>query len=457
MRAEHARQVFARIPPMNNVRVRTAVSPLRRRFPAAATVLASVDELVAVERPEEPMHCLRPATVEATARDFVAAFPGDVLYAMKCNPEPAMLRAVRAGGVTHFDCASIGEVALVRQMFPDAAIHFMHPVKSRGAIREAWARHSVRDFVLDSAAELAKILHETTATGVAGELGLIVRLAMPKGAAVLDLSGKFGAAPALAADLLRAARPHAARLGLSFHVGSQCLEPLAWRDALALVGGVIRAAGVAVEVIDVGGGFAVPYPDVEPPPLGAYIAEIEAGVERLGLPDVRLWAEPGRALVAGGASVVVQVQHRRGDALYINDGVYGALADAGGLGFRYPVRLIRPGAPAPSGVMIGYSFFGPTCDSADAMRGPFHLPADVREGDWIEVGQLGAYGGCLRTAFNGFDRARVVEVCDGPMLHGVRAAVREPLLPCQNYHPIPDSGHGGGGVTLATLFRGKRA
>lgn len=401
---------------MSHVRVRGAVSPLRRRFPAAAAALPSIDELVAVERPEEPMHCMRPATVEATAREFVTAFPGDVLYAVKCNPEPGMLRAVCAGGVTHFDCASIGEVALVRQMFPDAAIHFMHPVKSRGAIREAWARHDVRDFVLDSAEELAKIRHEIAATGVTGEIGLIVRLAMPKGSAVLDLSGKFGAPPPLTAELLRAARPHAARLGLSFHVGSQCLEPLAWRNALALAGDVIREAGVAIEVIDVGGGFAVPYPDVEPPPLGAYLAEIEAGFERLGLPDARLWAEPGRALVAGGASVVVQVQHRRGDALYVNDGVYGALADAGTLGFRYPVRLIRLAGPAPSGTLAGYSLFGPTCDSADTMRGPFHLPDDAREGDWIEIGQLGAYGGCLRTAFNGFDRARLVEVRDGAMM-----------------------------------------
>jgi len=378
-------------------------------------MLPSVDELVAMERPEEPMHCLRPATVEATARGFVEAFPGDVLYAVKCNPEPATLRAVHAGGVAHFDCASIGEIALIRQMFPDASIHFMHPVKSRSAIREAWARHAVRDFVLDSAEELAKIMRETAATDVAGELGLIVRLAMPKGSAVLDLSGKFGAPPALAAELLRAARPHAARLGLSFHVGSQCLEPLAWRDALGLTGAVIRDAGVAIEVIDVGGGFPVPYPDVEPPPLGAYIAEIEAGFDRLGLPDAQLWAEPGRALVAGGGSIVVQVQHRRGDSLYINDGVYGALADAGALGFRYPVRLIRHAGPPPSSALVGYSFFGPTCDSADAMRGPFHLPADIADGDWIEVGQLGAYGGCLRTAFNGFDRARLVEVRDSAM------------------------------------------
>jgi ornithine decarboxylase len=399
---------------MNDLRVRTAVSPLRRRFPLSATALPSVDELVALERPEEPMHCLRPATVEETARRFVAAFPGDVLYAVKCNPEPAMLRAIAAGGVAHFDCASMTEVALVRQMFPDAAIHFMHPIKSRSAIREAWTRQGVRDFVLDSAEELAKILSETAATGVVGELGLIVRLALPKGSAVLDLSGKFGAAPALAAKLLRAARPHAARLGLSFHVGSQCLDPLAWRDALALAGAAIGEAGVAIGIIDVGGGFPVPYPDVEPPPLGAYLAEIEAGFERLRLRGARLWAEPGRALVAAGTSVVVQVQHRRGDALYVNDGIYGALADAGELGFRYPVRLIRPDGPAPSRELLGYSLFGPTCDSADAMRGPFHLPADIREGDWIEIGQLGAYGGCMRTAFNGFDRARLAEVRDVP-------------------------------------------
>jgi ornithine decarboxylase len=408
---------------MNTLRLRSAVSPLRRRFPAPAP-LPSVDELVATERPDVPMHCLRPATVESNTRAFVEAFPGHVLYAVKCNPEPGMLRSVHAGGVAHYDCASIAEVALVRQMFPDAVIHFMHPIKARCAIREAWARHGVRDFALDSPAELAKILHETAATGVTGEFGLIVRLALPKGSAMLDLSGKFGAAPIDTAALLRAARAHATRLGLSFHVGSQCLDPLAWRAALALVGEVIRDANVPIEIIDVGGGFPVAYPDIEPPPLGAFLSEIEAGFECLGLPEAELWAEPGRALVAGGGSVVVQVQHRRSDALYVNDGVYGALADAGVLGFRYPVRLIRPRGAEPSQQLAAFSFFGPTCDSADTMRGPFHLPADITEGDWIEIGQLGAYGGCLRTAFNGFDRAAIAEVSDEALTH-------VPPMPCR--------------------------
>jgi ornithine decarboxylase len=408
--------MLARTAVMNQPRFRAAVTPMRRRFPAAATPLPTVDDLVALERPEEPMHCLRPATIEATARAFTQAFSGDVLYAVKCNPEPTVLRAVRAGGVQHFDCASVAEVALVRQMFPDAEIHFMHPVKARGTIREAWSRHGVRNFVLDTPEELAKIVQEVGATGIAGELGLIVRLALPKGRAVLDMSGKFGAGPKAAIALLRAARGPAARLGISFHVGSQCLDPLAWRIALDLVSQAVRGAGVALEMIDVGGGFPVSYPGSKPPPLGAFLAEIDAGLERIGLRHARLWAEPGRALVAGGVSVVVQVQQRRGEALYVNDGVYGSLADAGALGFRCPVRLIRPDGSVPATRWIGFSFYGPTCDSADAMRGPFMLPADVAEGDWIEIGQLGAYGGCLRTAFNGFDRARMVEVRDGPLL-----------------------------------------
>lgn len=408
---------------MSQLRVRNAVSPLRRALPTGPlaqsplvrAALMHVDALVAELRPEEPVHCIRPATLAATAQDFIAAFPGDVLYAVKCNPDPAVLRALWAGGVRHFDCASPAEIALVRQMFPDAGIHFMHPIKARGAIREAWARHGVRDFVLDSAAELDKILTETAATGIPGALGLVVRLALPRGEAVLDLSGKFGAQEDAAVALLRAARPHAARLGVAFHVGSQCLEPLAWRRALETAGVVIRAAGVAIDIVDIGGGFPVAYPGDVVPALGAIMAEIEDGFDRLALPHARLWAEPGRALVASGGSVVVQVQARRGNMLFVNDGVYGSLADAGALGFRYPVRRIRPDGTGGETALRGFGLFGPTCDSADVMRGPFLLSDDIAEGDWIEIGQLGAYGASLRTGFNGFDRARIIEVADAPL------------------------------------------
>ncbi len=382
-------------------------------------ILPTVDAVVAECRPSDPMLCLRPAAITGAAQRFVGSFPGDVLYAVKCNPEPRVLRALWAGGVRHFDCASLAEVRLVRALLPDAAIHFMHPVKSRPAICEAFDRWDVADFALDSADELAKILQETVPVGLVGDppaLGLLVRLALPKGGAVYDLSGKFGAAPEEAARLLRAARPHAARLGVTFHVGSQCLDPVEYARAMALAGEVVAASGVAVDIVDVGGGFPVSYPEMTPPPLGAFFAAVEAGAAALP-GGVRLWAEPGRALVAGGGSVVVQVQLRRGNALYVNDGVYGNLSDAGALAFRFPSRRIRLGdAGDAGGELADFMLFGPTCDSADLMKGPFRLPADMREGDWVELGQLGAYGACLSSRFNGFGPAQLIEVADPPML-----------------------------------------
>jgi ornithine decarboxylase len=376
------------------------MSQLRSR---AATALPAVDDLVAALRPTEPMHCIRPEAAARAGQEFVAAFPGDVLYAVKCNPDPAVLRALWEGGVRHFDCASIAEVALVRGLFPGAAIYFMHPVKSRPAIAQAFADFGVRDFVFDSAAELQKIRQETA--NDAG-LGLILRIALPAGPARYDLSGKFGAEAAEAVALLRAARPLTARLGVSFHVGSQCLDPLAWRMAIARAGAIVREAGVPIEVLDVGGGFPAAYPDAAPPPLGAFMAEIEAAADALDMPGLKLWAEPGRALVAGAMSLVVQVQGRRGRMLFINDGIYGSLSDAGLPGFRYPARLLRPS----TALLEDVGFFGPTCDSADRMEGPFPLPADAAEGDWIEIGQLGAYGACLRTGFNGLGQGITVEV-----------------------------------------------
>jgi ornithine decarboxylase len=153
-----------------------------------------------------------------------------------------------------------------------------------------------------------------------------------------------------------------------------------------------------------------------PPPLDDYIAAITTASTSLPA-TVRLWAEPGRALVAGGGSLVVQVQLRRGDTLFVNDGIYGSLSDAGALGFRFPARRIRLGqADGAQTRLVDFALFGPTCDSADRMRGPFRLPADMREGDWVELGQLGAYGACLRTQFNGFGRSELVEVADPPML-----------------------------------------
>ena len=386
--------------------------------PVKSSALPSVDSVIARERPCEPVLCLRPAAIAAAARSFVEQFPGDVLYAVKCNPEPRVLRAVWAGGVRHFDCASLPEVVLIRKVLPQAEVHFMHPVKARHAIRAAFHEYGVSDFAFDSFDELEKIVQETVPVGLVGEppvLGLFVRLAVTQGGAY-DLSGKFGASAEEAAALLRLARPHAAWLGMAFHVGSQCLDPVAYARALDLAAEAVALAGVPVDIVDLGGGFPVSYPDVVPPPLPAYVAAITDAASRFD-DTIRLWAEPGRALVAGGGSVVAQVDLRRGDALYVNDGVYGSLSDAGRPGFRFPARRIRAdGVGEDDAPLLPFTLYGPTCDSVDVMKGPFLLPADIDEGDWIELGQLGAYGACLRTGFNGFDCALTVEVGDPPML-----------------------------------------
>jgi ornithine decarboxylase len=257
--------------------------------------------VVARERPTDPLLCLRPAAIAGAARCFVEAFRGDVLYAVKCNPEPRVLRAVWAGGVRHFDCASLPEIALVRRVLPGAALHFMHPVKGRAAIHAAFTEHGVTDFAFDSLDELAKILQETVPVGLVGApptLGLFVRLAVAQGGAY-DLSGKFGVSAVEAAELLRAARPYAARLGIAFHVGSQCLDPGAYTGAMRVAAEAAARSEVAVDVVDVGGGFPVSYRDTVPPPLDRYIAAIGGGALAGFGPAVRLWAEPGRALVAG--------------------------------------------------------------------------------------------------------------------------------------------------------------
>lgn len=400
---------------MNVIRYRTAAAPCRSVAGHKSRDLPSVAECVLSARPDEPMHCLRPQVFAESAARFIGAFPGDVLYAVKCNPEPAVLRALWNGGVRHFDAASLAEVRLVRGLFPAATIHFMHPVKIRSAIRAAYTHYGVRDFVLDSHEELVKIVEET---GRADDLGLVVRLALPKGSAAYDLSGKFGAALDDAVDLLRRCPHFARRVGMSFHVGSQSLDPGAYERAIQLVGRVMAEAGVALDILDVGGGFPVSYPDKVPPPLDDFVAAIERGVASIDLPATcRLWSEPGRALVAPGQSVVVRVVARRNGTLYVNDGVYGSLSDAGAaVGFRFPARLIEGDGRGGSDDLQGFDLFGPTCDSADRMQGPFLLPADVQEGDWIEIGQLGAYGSALRTGFNGFDQALMVEVRDRPLL-----------------------------------------
>ena len=368
--------------------------------------------LVLATQPDLPVHCVRPHAAKAAADWFVRNFPGDVLYAVKANPHPMVLDAVYAAGVRWFDVASLPEVELVASRFPDARLAFMHPVKARSAIRRAYFDYGVRIFSLDSHDELQKILAETNG---AKDLHLVIRLSVSGDWAQHKLSGKFGVSGAEAVMLLREARAHAAELGVSVHVGSQCMRPEAWRAAMETAGDVIRQAGVTVDIVDVGGGFPAAYPGLTPPPLDQYVAEIRAAFEAMPvLENADLWCEPGRALCAEAGSHVVRVEARKGDALYLNDGGYGALFDAAHDGLVYPTKLLRPKG-TPRRPLKAFRLFGPTCDSIDSMNGPFLLPSDVQEGDYIEFGLTGAYGAALATKFNGFGEYVEAQMDDAPM------------------------------------------
>lgn len=365
-------------------------------------------EAITAYKGDDHIYTLYPRKIERAARTFVSGFPGQVLYAVKANSHPILLKILWDEGVRQFDVASIREMELIAQVFPTAKMFLMHPVKSRATIIRAY-QLGVRDFSFDHPDELQKILD---CTGNAADLSLHLRLALPKGDAVMPLSGKFGANFETAVAMLRRARNDAQNLGICFHVGSQCLAIGNYDAAIAYTRCVVTAAGVRINSLDVGGGFPVAYPTMPISPMAEYFEAISESLRTHGFDDIQIFGEPGRALCAAGGSTLVRVELRKGSDLYLNDGTYGSLFDAGQFGWKYAVRLLRSRPPAPCANTIGFRFFGPTCDSADVMNGPFYLPADCCEGDWIEVKHLGAYGQALATQFNGFYSTQTVAILE---------------------------------------------
>lgn len=365
-----------------------------------------VADVVRAIAPVNPLYAVWPERMAESARQFLTQFPGETVYATKCNPDKLAIQTLYRAGVKAFDVASIGEVRLVRKLAPKAKLYFMHTVKSPEAIAEAYEVHGVRAFVLDSMDELYKIMR---ATNLAQDLELFVRMALPKNSkAQIDFSSKFGALPYDAAELLAACRPIATRLGLCLHVGTQCTDPNAYKRAIRVASQVIKASGISIDVLDVGGGFPVEYPGAQPlPPFGDFVDAITGALKTHKLENIPLMCEPGRALVATAASLIVRVEGRKGDLLHINDGTYGGLFDAGAqVRARYATKAIsRDGSLRGEHDLAPFRFAGPTCDSIDMMKGPFMLPADIKTGDWIEIQTMGAYSQALRTNFNDFGHA----------------------------------------------------
>ena len=374
---------------------------------------ANVDELINVLKPESPVYCIRPNSIKKSVEFFKNNFPGKVLYAVKTNPNEKVIKHIGDNGINEFDVASINEIKLIKKIFPKSRSYYMNTVKSRDHIKEAYFNYNIRDFALDTKEELQKIIETTNG---AKDLILYVRVSISNEHAEIDLSQKFGTLPGEALGLLRLAKAHAKKVGLSFHVGSQCMHPISYAKGIREVGNIIKKTKIIPDIINVGGGFPSIYPDLNPQPLENYIKEIKKAFNDLKLENKpELMCEPGRALVAESGSSIVRVVLRKKQKLYINDGTYGSLFDAGVPNFVLPTRMI-PNGRVTSKKLTSYSLYGPTCDSIDYMRGPFILPNNLKEGDYIEIGQLGAYSLTFRTKFNGFYSDQIFEVVDKPIM-----------------------------------------
>ena len=373
----------------------------------------SVDKLVNQLKPTEPVYCIRRDSINIASKFFQNKFPGKILYAVKTNPHPLVLKTIVESGINDFDIASIKEVEAIRSVSPDAKCSYMHTVKSKESINEAYFKYNIKTFSIDTKDELIKILNSTNQ---AKDLELFVRVAVSNEHAEIDLSKKFGAQTSEAVGLYRLTKQYAKKIGLSFHVGSQCMHPISYSKGINEIKYIIKKTKIVPDVINIGGGFPTIYPDLVPQSLDSYFEEIKNSLNKLKLEKKpEIICEPGRAIVAESGSTIVRVNLRKKQKLYINDGTYGTLFDAGVPNIVYPSRIITSGRII-SKKLNSFDFYGPTCDSMDYMKGPFILPNNIKEGDYIELGQLGAYGLTFRTQFNGYYSDSIYEVCDDPIM-----------------------------------------
>jgi ornithine decarboxylase len=375
----------------------------------------SVEELTNQLKPDKPVYCIRKNSILSASRFFQKKFPGKILFAVKTNPHPEVIKTLIKSGIDQFDVASIEEVKAVRKFSPTAKCSYMHTVKSRESISEAYFKYGIRTFALDTKDELVKIIEST---GNAKDLELFVRVSVSNEHAEIDLSKKFGALNSEAAGLLRLAKQHSNKIGLSFHVGSQCMHPISYAKGITEIGNIIKKTKIVPNYINVGGGFPTIYPDLIPQSLDNYFDEIKKSLDNLKIKDMpEIICEPGRALVAESGSTIVRVNLRKKQKLYINDGTYGTLFDAGTPNIVFPSKMIKDNSnKIISKKLTAFDFYGPTCDSMDYMKGPFLLPNNIKENDYIELGQLGSYGLTFRTQFNGFYSDEIYEVEDSPIM-----------------------------------------
>jgi ornithine decarboxylase len=372
-----------------------------------AASFPDVGNLLTTEHPTHPVYCIYPHVYRETAKEFLKGFPGRVLYAVKANAEPAILDLLIQSGIRHFDCASLPEIELVHSMAPESSKYFMIPTRIRDAAATAQAKYGVRHFMVDHLSGLPQLVKEIDASRAV----IFARMAVHHESAFENLSARFGAQPEEMPALLEAIRDSGAEPALAFNVGSSVTDPEAYRHAMSITRSVLEQLPFQIRLLDIGGGYPKAYPDFPVPELEEYFKAVTESVATLPLADnADVLGEPGRALSAPGLSAVVEVLLRKDNRLYINDGMFGVfwLLRIDGPD-RFPVRTFRDGKPL-QGETMEFLVNGPTCDSTDTLPGAVPLPRDIRAGDYLEFGNIGAYSISGRTDYNGFYSDRIVSI-----------------------------------------------
>ena len=371
-------------------------------------IYASELEALRDRRPDGTLYCLHLDRLERTARTFRQCFPGEVMYAVKCNPEPRLLRTLVECGFSMFDVASMPEIELARAIAPKAELFFMHPIKTVEEIASAAENFNIRHFSVDHLDELAKV--EESITGDRVSTVVMVRLATP-GDATYDLSAKFGATPGETIEIMRRAADEGFSVGLCFHVGSQVTNVQAWADAIRLAGRILREAGVAIRAFDVGGGFPAAYGGSPALDIDTIFSVIGEEIDRLDLPPAtRILCEPGRAIAAPAFTTLARVLLRKDRRLYINEGVWGSLSESMTGRIHFPATVLALDGDPPEGPPVDFEIHGVTCDPTDRLYTSYPLPDDIRRDHWLRFDLTGAYSIALRTRFNGFGYGEIVVV-----------------------------------------------
>ena len=371
------------------------------------TIWTNPSEYLRSVQPENPVLFFAPAALQSAARRFIDGFPGMVTYAVKSNPGEAVVENLAAAGIRGYDVASPFEMHLIRRLAPDAALHYNNPVRSRAEIAVA-VDLGVKSYSVDSRSELEKLIADVPAEGTE----ITVRFKLPVSGAAYNFGAKFGATADVAVGLLKRVAEAGFIPSITFHPGTQCTDPAAWDAYIRAAAEIASEAGVTIARLNVGGGFPSHRLHGVVPQLEATFALIDrVATEAFGDDRPLLVCEPGRGLCGDAFTLATRVKSVRDDAhVFLNDGIYGALAELPLIGVIDRTRVVTPAGEARRGAAMPRIVFGPTCDSVDRLPGDVMLPADIAEGDFVIFEGLGAYSTVTNTRFNGFGELTIATV-----------------------------------------------